>query len=127
MTTYDFRDGNGPVPAHRHKNPDGSEGGWVAETAHVDKTVYVSGSARVSGSASVSGSARVEKTPINIIGLIWDVTITDVHIAIGCQCHPIKGWAKWTPKQVAHMHPDAEKFWKAHKTTIMALAKGHTK
>lgn len=27
---HDFNDGNGPVPAHRHKNPDGTEGGWVA-------------------------------------------------------------------------------------------------
>ena len=30
--TYDFDDGNGPVPAHRHSNG----GGWVAETAKVD-------------------------------------------------------------------------------------------
>jgi hypothetical protein len=29
-TTFDF--GYGEVPSHRHVNPDGSEGGWVAET-----------------------------------------------------------------------------------------------
>ena len=28
MTTYDFKDGNGPVPAHQHPNG----GGWVAAT-----------------------------------------------------------------------------------------------
>ena len=31
--TFDFQDGNGPVPAHRHINPDGTTGGWVADTA----------------------------------------------------------------------------------------------
>ena len=30
-TTFDFEDGNGPVPAHRHSNG----GGWVADTAQV--------------------------------------------------------------------------------------------
>ena len=34
-STFDFRDGQGPVPAHRHTHPDGSEGGWVANTAQV--------------------------------------------------------------------------------------------
>ena len=31
-TTFDFKDGNGPVPAHEHPNG----GGWVADTAKVD-------------------------------------------------------------------------------------------
>lgn len=35
MTATEFDFGDGPVPAHRHRNPDGSEGGWVADTAHV--------------------------------------------------------------------------------------------
>ena len=38
-TTYDFEDGNGPVPAHRHSN----RGGWVANTATVAGTAYVGG------------------------------------------------------------------------------------
>lgn len=32
-TTFDFEDGRGPVPAHRHRNPDGSVGGWVSDEA----------------------------------------------------------------------------------------------
>ena len=51
-TTHDF--GFGPVPAHRHTNPDGSEGGWVADTATVESTVWVSGTALVFGNAQVS-------------------------------------------------------------------------
>ena len=31
MITFDFNDGNGPVPAHKHPNG----GGWVADTAKV--------------------------------------------------------------------------------------------
>ena len=61
MTTFDFQDGNGPLPAHQHPNG----GGWVADTATVAKTAYigscarVSGNARVSDNACVSGNARV--------------------------------------------------------------------
>jgi hypothetical protein len=33
-TTFDF--GDGEVPAHRHVNPDGSEGGWVADTTTLE-------------------------------------------------------------------------------------------
>ena len=55
--TFDF--GWGVVPAHRHVNPDGSLGGWVANTAKVDASAQVSGSARVSGTARVSDTARV--------------------------------------------------------------------
>jgi hypothetical protein len=56
MTTYDF--GDGPVPAHRHKNPDGTKGGWVANTAMVEPTAYVGADARVSGNAVVYGDAE---------------------------------------------------------------------
>ena len=62
---FDFGDGNGPVPAHQHKNPDGTAGGWVADTATVAATAFlgptarVYGNARVSDNAKVSGDARV--------------------------------------------------------------------
>lgn len=36
---FDF--GQGEVPAHRHINPDGSVGGWVADTATVHPSVWV--------------------------------------------------------------------------------------
>lgn len=43
MDIFNFNDGNGPVPAHKHPNG----GGWVANTALVDRSVFVSSSARV--------------------------------------------------------------------------------
>lgn len=54
-TLFDFEDGRGPVPAHRHPNG----GGWVAETAHVDETAYVGPDARVSDYGRVFGNGRV--------------------------------------------------------------------
>src|SRR3990167_11397539 len=48
---YDFNDGNGLVPACRHVNPNGSKGGWVADTAKVEATVYVWPDAAVFGNA----------------------------------------------------------------------------
>lgn len=34
-------DDGSEIPAHRHKNPDGSLGGWVAATAVVDPTSVI--------------------------------------------------------------------------------------
>ncbi len=55
MTTYDFDDGSGPVPAHRHTNGQG----WIADTATVDTSVYVSEHAKVYGKALVNGAVKI--------------------------------------------------------------------
>ena len=55
MTTFDFKDGKGPVPASQHPNGRG----WVADTANVDPSAYVGPDARVSGSARVRGHVLV--------------------------------------------------------------------
>lgn len=54
MTTFDFLDGNGPVPAHQHMYSDGSIGGWIADSA------WVSGDAWVSGNALRTGISRCD-------------------------------------------------------------------
>lgn len=62
---FDFQNGRGPVSASRHRNPDGSVGGWVAATAVVAPTVHVGEHAqvfdfaRVLDSVAIAGSARV--------------------------------------------------------------------
>lgn len=55
MTKFDFKDGNGPVPAHQHPNG----GGWVADTATVADTAYVNPNAKVFGNAVVSDYAVI--------------------------------------------------------------------
>ena len=59
MKTFDFQDGMGQVPAHQHINPDGSRGGWVANTAKVSYTAYLEINATVFGHAWLSGEAHV--------------------------------------------------------------------
>lgn len=48
-----------PVPAHRHKNLDGTVGGWVANTAFVAAEAYVAESAVVFGNARILAPARI--------------------------------------------------------------------
>lgn len=55
---FDF-DGTGPVPAHRHTNPDGARGGWVANTAFVAETAHVAERALVYGQAKILDNTRV--------------------------------------------------------------------
>ena len=50
------------IPAKRHINPDGTEGGWVADTATVAPTAHIGANARVCGTARVYGNARVYGT-----------------------------------------------------------------
>jgi carbonic anhydrase/acetyltransferase-like protein (isoleucine patch superfamily) len=62
-TGHDF--GHGAVLARRHRNPDASLGGWVADTAHADPEAFVAegavvfGNARVFGPCLILGRARV--------------------------------------------------------------------
>ena len=70
VQTFDFRDGNGSVPAHRHTNPDGTVGGWVAETAKVENTAWISGDTQVYGNALVYGDARISGNAL-VHGNAW--------------------------------------------------------
>jgi carbonic anhydrase/acetyltransferase-like protein (isoleucine patch superfamily) len=56
---HDF--GEGLVPAHRHTNPDGPLGGWVANTVSFfdTKEVWVEPDAKVSGHVVLSGNVKI--------------------------------------------------------------------
>lgn len=84
---FDFQDGKGPVPAHRHSNGDG----WVADTAQVDVTAHV------------SGKAKATKPCIVIIGSRYVVTIADEHLIAGCECHTFAEWRGFNDRQIAEM------------------------
>jgi hypothetical protein len=92
MTTqFDFGDGCGPVPAHRHRNPNSIKGGWVADTAYVAPTAHIYPNARVGGNAWVTDYARVGGTArivsrndlIVITGLGESGTVTAYRTATG--------------------------------------------
>jgi hypothetical protein len=88
----------------------------------VSGDAWVSGDARVFGHAQVSGDARVSKTPINILGLRWAVTISDHHIQVGCELHLKAEWATFEEERIAHMDGEALEFWNEHRGTILKLA-----
>ena len=54
---HDF--GDGAVSAARHLNADGSVGGWVARSAHVEESATVDHHAEVFGNARVFGDAQI--------------------------------------------------------------------
>ncbi len=53
--SFDFGNGAGLIPAHRHHNG----GGWVADTASVDDTAYIGNRARVFGYAHIKDYAVI--------------------------------------------------------------------
>lgn len=57
LEEFDF--GMGPTPARRHVNPDGTLGGWVAETAHVEESCTVAPNALVFGNARVFSNSLI--------------------------------------------------------------------
>src|SRR3990172_914487 len=59
LTSYDFRDGKGLVPAHRHVNPEGDEGGIVADSAIVSSSVRIGRGSVVFGTARITGNAKI--------------------------------------------------------------------
>ena len=59
---------------------------------------------------------------IQLLGLRWTVTIFDVHMRIGCQMHSLDDWAAFDDRQIAAMDgAQALRFWRQHKTTLLAL------
>jgi hypothetical protein len=74
---FDFGHGHGPIPARRHKNPDETLGGWVANTAwvhpssRVGKFAMVYGNAKIGPECNVSGYVRVYGNSV----LVKEVTL----------------------------------------------------
>ena len=115
----------------------GDVGGWIEKeenlsqygNAWVSGDAEVSGDARVYGDAWVYGDARVygnaevcTKKAVTVSWTGYHVTITDTHITIGCQSHPIEFWKEVTVEQIAKM--DGKKSadtWGKFKPFIMLL------
>jgi hypothetical protein len=69
--------------------------------------------------------AKLTKTPLFILNLTWDVTITTTFLRIGCQVHLISDWKNFDDEKITEMSSLALKFWKKHKTAIIALCDAH--
>lgn len=102
---------------------------WVSGDAQVYGDARVSGDAQVYGNAWVSGDAWVygdaQVSPINIIGLDYNVTITDAHMTIGCEHHLITDWQSFDDRRIIQMDgARAARFWKTHGPYLLSMCAG---
>ena len=76
------------------------------------------------GSAKWADVVVISKVPVQLSGLHWTVTILDQHMQIGCQLHPLHDWAAFDDAAIAAMDGrDALRFWRAHKDSLLSLAR----
>jgi len=110
----------------------GELGGYIEKEQNLshdgDAWVYgnaqVYGDARVYGDAWVYGDARVHISTINIIGIEYNVTISDNFMAIGCQNHGLDDWASFDDRRILEMDgKTALKFWRKHGQYLLSLRK----
>jgi len=66
----------------------------------------------------------ISKTPIQLYGLHWVVTILDAHMQIGCELHSLAEWAAFDDARIVAMDGrDALRFWRDHKEALLSLAR----
>ena len=100
----------------------GEAGGFVEKTENLSQSgnAWVYGNAEVCGDAQVYGDARV--SPIVIAGLRYPVTITDQHMKIGCEFHPIGEWGGFDDRRILEMDGKAAlTFWRSYKNILMGI------
>ncbi|UOF78573.1 pentapeptide repeats containing protein [Bacteriophage sp.] len=67
----------------------------------------------------------INKRPLQLSGLHWPVTILDAHMQIGCQLHSLHDWEEFDDAAIVAMGGrEALHFWRAHKDSLLALARG---
>jgi carbonic anhydrase/acetyltransferase-like protein (isoleucine patch superfamily) len=101
-----FNFGRGLVKAKRHTNPDGSVGGWVADTAEVAKTVHVGENAQVYDRAKVLGQARLlDKAEVFEDAIVSDNAEISGHADIRGDA---RVWDQAKVSGYAYVHGDAK-------------------
>ena len=113
----------------------GNLGGYIEKEENLDGEAWVSGSACVSGSARVSGSACVCGDEIKSIydvcyisNRYYNITITPLHIKIGCQYHAQEAWWNFTDEQIEKMDREsALSFWKIWKEPLKQICEAMNK
>ena len=96
----------------------------VFDEAQVSGEAQVFGEAQVSGEAQVFGEARVSLNPVVVLGLDYQVTVSDNALAAGCQCHTFAAWRSKTPQDIAGMDgAKATAFYPTLLAILVALGK----
>ena len=67
---------------------------------------------------------EINKTPILISNLKYEIIIFDNHLKIGCELHTHSQWSKFTQKKIIEMGgKDALQWWKQWKEPILQMCK----
>ncbi len=66
----------------------------------------------------------ISRTPIQIYGLYWPVTILDEHMQIGCELHRLNEWKAFDDARIGRMDArHAKKFWAENKEALLSMAR----
>ena len=101
----------------------GTLGGYIEKEENLDGNAWVSGDARVYANALVYGDKITNKDDICYISnRYYNITITPLHIKIGCQYHAQEAWWNFTNEQIKKMDgDDAVNFWKIWKEPLKQI------
>ena len=96
---------------------------WVCGDAQVCGDARVCGDAQVCGDARVCGDKITNKDDICYISnRYYNITITPLHIKIGCQYHAQEAWWNFTDEQIGKMDGEsALNFWKIWKEPLKQI------
>lgn len=102
----------------------------IAVELAIEKKINLSGAnlseANLSG-ANLSGE-KLDKTPIQLLGLRYFILITKQQIKIGCEIHEAEEWDLFDDRRILRMDgKEALEWWRIYKPIIMALHKEHCK
>ena len=105
----------------KEENLDGNA--WVSDDAKVYGDAWVCGNAWVYGKAWVYGDKITNKGDICYISnRYYNITITPLHLKIGCQYHAQEAWWNFTDEQIEKMDGEsALNFWKIWKEPLKQI------
>ena len=70
---------------------------------------------------------RIQKTPIQINNLTWDILITEYHMKIGCQVHTHQEWEDFTGDEISEMDESALEFAEKWRSILLMMCHEHAK
>jgi uncharacterized protein YjbI with pentapeptide repeats len=70
--------------------------------------------------ANLSGEI-LKISPVQVVGLPWNVLITQGFMVIGCKRHSHIEWADFSDEKIANMESRASEFWKVWKEPLLMM------
>ena len=70
---------------------------------------------------------KIQKTPIQINNLTWDILITEYHMKIGCQVHTHQEWEDFTGDEISEMDESAFEFAEKWRSILLMMCHEHAK